>query len=138
MLLLYILLIVLAAFPLCLTIWRMTNQKKIKKNGIYTDAFITDIKRIRMPKGGSVDMLHLQYKDRATGQPYRAKATVAPMKYRVGDTMTIAYLPNNPAKYAIDTKGGYWFVLIFCIILFLFVIFAVYKINGMAQSSNFN
>ena len=137
MLLLYILLIVLAAFPLCLTIWRMNNSKKIKKHGIYTDAVVKDIRRLRMPKGGSVDILIMEYKDRSSGLPYKAKATVSPMKYKIGETMTVAYLPNQPSKYAIDTKGGYWFILIFCIILFLFVIFAVYKINEMYKSSNY-
>ena len=52
----------------------------------------------------------------------------------VGDTIGVVYLPANPAKYAIaDTRGGFTAMLIFCIILFLFVLFAVYKINGMVQ-----
>ncbi len=136
MLLLFILLIALAAFPLILTIWRMINSKKIKRDGIYTDAVIKDIKRFRAPKGGSVDLLIMEYKDRATGIAYKAKATVTPMKHSIGDRMTVAYLPNKPSKYAIDTKGAYWFILIFCIMLFLFVIFAVYKINEMTKTSN--
>lgn len=48
--------------------------------------------------------------------------------------MAVVYLPDRPAKYAIDAKNAYWAVLIFCIILFLFAVFAVYKINEMVQS----
>ena len=49
--------------------------------------------------------------------------------------MGVAYLPANPAKYAItDTQGGNTAMLIFCILIFLFVLFAVYKINEMVQN----
>ena len=65
---------------------------------------------------------------------YPGKATTQAGKFRVGDTIGVVYLPANPAKYAIaDTRGGFTAMLIFCIILFLFVLFAVYKINGMVQ-----
>jgi Protein of unknown function (DUF3592) len=134
MLLFYIGLIALAAFPLVLIIWKMRVAAKIKKNGVYTDGVITNIVTIRTGRGGSMDMLTLEYKDRATGKPYKAKATVTPYKYKIGNTIPVVYLPDKPAKYTIDTKGAYWGILIFCIILFLFVIFAVYKINEMAQS----
>lgn len=130
----YIGLILLAAFPLVLTIWRMSWSAKIKKRGVFTDSVVTHIRTLRMPRGGTVDILTLEYKDRATGQSYKGRATVATRRYKVGDRMELAYLPDRPAKYAIDTKKGYLFILIFCIILFLFVLFAVYKINGMVQT----
>lgn len=133
MIFLYIFLILIAAFPLVLTIWRMKRAAFIKKNGIYTDAIVSDIKTMRMPKGGSMDMLTLEYKERTTGRPYYGRATVVTGKNRIGDRMTIAYLPNKPEKYYINTKGAYWVILIFCIILFAFVIFAVYKLNGMVH-----
>ncbi len=134
MIALYILLIVLAAFPLILTIWRMRAAAKIKKNGMYTDSIVTHISTIRTGRGGAIDILTLEYKDRATGKPYNGRATVTINKYKIGDTMPVVYLPNKPAKYAIDTKKAYWAVIIVCIILFLFVIFAVYKIDEMVQS----
>ena len=134
MTIIYILLILLAAFPLFFTIWRMQRAATIKKNGVYTTGFVTNIKTIRTGRGGAIDILTLEYKDRATGKPYNGRATVTPNKYKIGDTMTIVYLPDKPAKYAIDTKKAYWAVLIFCIILFLFILFAVYKINEMVES----
>jgi hypothetical protein len=129
--------ILLAAFPLVLTIRRMRSAARIKKNGTWTDAIVTHINTIRTPKGGSVDILTLEYKDRATSRPYNGKATVTTGKYRIGDRMQLAYLPDKPSKYAIDTKGGYWFILVFCIILFAFVLFAIWKIDGMVKHANF-
>lgn len=134
MLPIYIALIALAAFPLVLTIWRMQRAEKIKKTGVHTDAIIIHINTIRTGRGGALDILTLEYKDRVTGHPYKGRATVNPYKYKVGDVMPVVYLPDKPAKYAIDTKKAYWAVLIFCIILFLFVLFAVYKINGMVET----
>ncbi|MDZ4795516.1 MAG: hypothetical protein SGI83_14640 [Bacteroidota bacterium] len=130
----YIGLILLAAFPMVLTIWRMRWAAKIKKSGIYTDSVVTHISTLRMPRAATMDILTLEYKDRATGKAYKGRATVAYMKYKIGDTMPVVYLPDRPAKYAIDTKKAYWAVLIFSIILFLFVLFAVYKIDEMVRT----
>jgi hypothetical protein len=134
MIAIYISLIALAAFPLVLTIWRMQVAAKIKKNGVHTNGVVKHINRIRMGRGGSMDILTLEYKDGATGKPYNGKATVTPDKYKIGDAMAVVYLAEKPSKYAIDTKKAYWAVLIFCIILFLFVLFAVYKIDEMVRS----
>ncbi len=81
-----------------------------------------------------MDIIRIEYKDRTTDLPYPGKATTQAGKFKVGDTIGVVYLPANPAKYAIaDTKGGFTAMLIFCIIIFLFVLFAVYKINEMVQ-----
>ena len=134
MIIIYILLIALAAFPLVLTIWRMRVAATIKKTGVPANAVITHINTIRTGKGGAMDVLTLEYRDRVTNQPYKGKATVTHRKYKIGDPMPVIYLPDKPSKYAINTNKAYWAVLIFCIVLFLFVVFAVYKINEMVQS----
>ena len=134
MVILYIVLIILAAFPLVLTIWRMRVAATIKKNGVYTNGVVTHINTIRTRPGSMIDILTLEYKDRITGQSYNGRAIVTHQKYKMGDTMPVVYLPDKPSKYAIDTKKAYRGVLVFCVILFLFVVFAVYKINEMVQS----
>jgi Protein of unknown function (DUF3592) len=134
MIIIYIVLIVLAAFPLILTIWRMRVAATIKKNGTAVNGVVTHITTIRTGKGGSMDILTLEYREITTNHPYNGRATVAPGKYKIGDPMPVVYLPEKPSKYAIDTNKAYWAVLIFCILLFLFVVFAVYKINEMVQS----
>jgi len=112
----------------------MRRTAIIKKTGIRTNGHISAIRTIRV-KSSQVDLLTIVYKDRATGQPYTAKATTQVKKFKVGDMMEIAYLPSKPTRYAItDTKGGYTFLLVFCIIIFLFVLFAVYKINDMVKT----
>lgn len=127
---LYILLIVLSAFPLVLTIYRMRRAADIKKNGVHVNAVVRDIKTMRTGKT-TMDLLILEYTDRATGRTYPAKATVTYGRNKIGDTISVAYLPNQPGKHAIDNKGAYWVILVFCIILFLFIIFVIYKLNGM-------
>jgi hypothetical protein len=112
----------------------MQKAASIKKNGVHTDSVVTHISTIRTMRGGAIDILTLEYKDRVTGQPYNGKATVGPNQYKIGDRMPVVYLPDKPAKYAIDTNKAFWGVLIFAIILFLFVLFAVYKINEMVES----
>ena len=133
MLFIYIFIILLAAFPLLLTAWRMRKEARLKKTGVYTNGVITHINTIRTRPGGTLDILTIEYKDRLTGQPYNATATVTYQKFKVGDIMEVIYMPDKPSTYAIDTQKGYLIILIFCSILFLFVIFAVYKINELAQ-----
>ena len=134
MLLIYLFMILLAAFPLTLTVWRMRRSSYIRKNGIHVNGTIAHIRRIRI-KTGYIDFLTIHYQDRATGTSYQARATSRSGKYRYQDRMEIVYLPQHPAKYAVPDAGkGYTAVLIFCILLFLFVLFAVYKIHEAVQS----
>lgn len=134
MLIFYILLILLAAFPLGLTVWRIRRDAHIRKTGIHTSGHITSIRTVRL-KSSLTDIISIEYRDRATGCIYTGKASSKAGKYKRSDTMGVAYLPNDPAKYAItDTGRGYTVMLFFCILVFLFVIFAVYKIDGMVRT----
>jgi hypothetical protein len=106
------------------------------KEGIAVDAVIRQVVAQRFNRT-SMDMLTLEYPDAATGHIYPAKATTLPGKYRAGDTMPLWYLSNDPSKYALDNGKGYWGVLIFCILLLAFTIFASIKINEMVRSGNY-
>lgn len=134
MIIIYIVLILLSAFPLVLTIWRMRKTAHIKKTGVHCNGTVTSIRTVRL-KNTLIDMVQIEYRDRATGQTYFAKASSSRGKYNRGQPIGIAYLPDQPSKYALtETKGGFTAVLIFCIIVFLFVIFAVYKIDEMVKA----
>lgn len=134
MLFIYISLILLAALPAVLIIFRMRRTARIKKTGVHVNGIITQIRTVRV-KASQVDILTLEYTDRNTGRSYQGKATAQSFKYKTGDHMGIAYLPANPAKYAVtETRGGYTLLLVFCILLFLFVLFAVYKIDEMTKA----
>lgn len=136
MILFYILLILLSAFPLGLTIWRMRRDIHIRKTGIHTSGYITSIRTVRL-KSSLTDVIYIEYKDRATGQTYTGKTSSKEGKYKRSDKLGVAYLPSNPARYAItETGSGYTAMLIFCLIFFLFVLFAVYKIDEMVRSGH--
>jgi len=135
MIFVYILIIGLPAFLIFLTIKKMKKANYIKQYGITTDAYILHIVTRSFNKN-RMDILTLEYKDTA-GRLHPAKASIQVGKYRVGQRIPIKYNPQNPAHYAFDNVSGYWFILIFCILLFLFMIFASYKINEMVQAGNY-
>lgn len=135
MVFLYIFLVLVSAFPLVLTIYRMRNAAEVRKNGIFTDAFVTGIRTIQI-KNSRLDIVTFEYKERITGRNHAGKTTTASGKHRYGDRLTVAYLPSKPSVYTVEgTKQGYIAVLIFCILLFLFVLFAIYKIDEMVTAT---
>lgn len=134
MVFIYIFMILLGVLPAVITARKMLEAKKILKEGVHTNGTIKHIKTVRIPKGAWIDQLTIEYTDRATGKPYHAKATVTYHKYKYSDTIPIAYLPGQAHKYAIHSKGGNTGMLIFSILLFLFVLFAVYKIRQMLET----
>ena len=132
----YIFMIAIAAFPLLLTIKRIRKAAYIKKKGVHVDAIV---RHIRVSRSGrsTMDILTLEYKERITGRSYQGRATVTHQQFQIGDRLPVAYLPDKPSQYAVGNTA-YWLLLIFCILLFLFVLFAVYKINEMVKAGNTN
>lgn len=135
MIFIYIGLILIAALPGAIVIWRMRKASRIKKNGIATDAFVTNIVTQRFSRS-SMDLVTLEFRDRTTGRAYTSKATTTVGKHRIGDRMTIYYLPNDPSKNSPIGGRTYIPILIFCIILFLFIVFAVYKIDEAVKAGS--
>ena len=132
----YIFMIAIAALPLLLTINRIRRAINIKKNGVHVDAIVRDI-RVSRTGRNTMDILTLEYKERTTGRSFQGRATVTHQQFNIGDRLPVAYLPDKPSKYAVGNTA-YWFILIFCILLFLFVLFAVYKIDEMVKAGNMN
>lgn len=137
MIILYILLIVLGAVPLALTIWRLREQKAITKHGIHTTAVITNKKIRRLYKAPPMDELTLCYKNIITDQVYYNTSYAKPGRFKVGDKIPVTYMPGKQHK--IVWKGGatHWPMLWFGIVLFLFVLYAVYKLNEMVTQGNY-
>jgi len=114
---------------------KIIRARTIKQRGIKTQVVITHITLINFSKGAS-DNLTLEYND-STGIRHRAQATTVPGQYKPGDTTPLRYLDNKPSYYTIDgMEQGQWVILVFCILLLAFSIFASYKIDEMVQSSN--
>lgn len=79
----------------------------------------------------------LQYKDPA-GACYIATTSSKPNRYKIGDNVAVMYLPDKPADYIIgNVKEGYWTLFVFSVLLLLFAVFAVYKINEMMMAGNY-
>lgn len=131
----YILIIGLPAICIFFIIKKMRKAISIQRDGVATDAVITNVTTQRFGKG-SVDILKLEYAD-TTGRCYPAKATVGVGEYRIGQSLPVKYLPHNPVQYSFDNVKTYWGILIFLILLFLFSIFAVYKIDEMVKAGNY-
>lgn len=120
-----------------IAIKKIIKVRSIAKHGIKTNAVITHIRMIRFSKS-TIDKLTLEYTD-YTGTRHPAKATTVPGHYKTGNTMPLKYLDNKPSAYTIDdTQQGDWVLLIVCVLLLAFTIFASYKIDELVQSSNFH
>jgi|GEM_PF-1649248 len=132
----YIFIIGLPAFGIFYIIKKMIKARAVQKNGVKAGAVITHIRTQRFGKG-SMDILTLEYSDTA-GKRYPAKATVTVGEYRIGEFMALSYLPQDPSTYSFDKGQGYWGILIFFILLFLFSIFATYKIDELVQAGNYH
>lgn len=131
MIMLYIFMIGLPCLLIFLLIRKIRNSRKIYNTGIAADAVIRKIVHQRINRS-SLDILTLEYIDHITRQVYYAKATTIAGKYKTGDTMPLKYLPQNPAKYSFDNGKYNLVLLILCVLILVFTIFASFKINEMA------
>ena len=57
----YIGLILLAAFPPGLIIWRIRRHNHVRKNGTHVSGRVAGVKTFRSSKGGAVDILTVEY-----------------------------------------------------------------------------
>ncbi len=136
MIILYILLIMLSAFPLWKTVRYIIKEKRIKQHGINASGVVTHIHTTAMRRGPTVDQVHIEYGSIIQGHFHKSSITAKHKKYKHGETVPVMYLPDEPSKIVVDGRQGYWQMLIFSILIFLFVIFAVYKIDEMVNKGN--
>ncbi len=130
---LYLFLIVLGSLPMLATLKRIVRYRAVKKTGINTIGTITTIHTKGAYKGGSYDRLTISYLNRATGQPEVGQTTTVSRKYRVGDRIPIAYEHDKPDIIIPMDVAAFGPMLGFSILLFVFVLFATYKIREMVE-----
>ena len=134
----YILLVALAIFgflPFAIVLYKMRLVKRILNGGYPTKATVY---HVVAPSGKRTHaIVHYAFVAR-DGKQYTGQLIIEPGKYRVNDPVDIFYLLNNPKRNAPKGAWGSPFFLIFTIILALFILFAVYKIYEMIQTSNYN
>jgi len=115
---------------------KVKRTRSIAMHGIKVDAVITQVILQHFSKG-SYDKIMLEYKDHVHAC-YKASTSSKPGRYKVGDNIAAMYLPDKPADYIIgDVKEGYWILLLFSVLLLLFAVFAVYKINEMLVTGHY-
>lgn len=131
MIILYIVIILIGAFPLFKTIRYILLEEKIRKTGISTMGVVIHVHTTRYSKGPAIDRVHTRYNSNIAGQYHEAHFTATYNKYRVGQSIPVKYLPQSPDKIVVAEKRGYWSMLILTVLVFAFVVFAVYKINEM-------
>lgn len=133
MIILYILLIVLGIYPLWKTIRFILLEEKIRKEGISTTGVVTHIHTTRRFKGPTTDQVFVSYSCIKSGQGHKSEFVTNHNKYRSGQSIPLKYLPEKTDKIIVAPKRGYWGMLIFSILIFFFVLFAVYKIDEMLK-----
>ena len=136
MFIIYILIIVLAAFPLLITIIRIRRQRNIRQNGIRTIARITATTGIRMYKSSAIDRLSLQHRNIITDEVYYTTSYAKQGKYKVGDTVPVTYMQGKPQKIVMEGGATHWPAFGFSILLLLFVVFAIFKIHEMVEAGH--
>ena len=128
-----VIIILIGAFPLWKTIRYVLLEEKIRKSGISTTGIVTAIHTTRYHKGPTTDRVHTRYNSNITGQYHEANFVTAHRKYHVGQSIPVKYLPGKPGKIVVADKRGYWPMLIFSVLLFVFIVYAGFKIYEMLK-----
>ena len=112
--------------PMFIVLYKKNKADKLVKNGIATEATITDIIGFSYR---SINIYKIEYPVRDTGEILKKNLRVAGLPYSVGDKLKVYYDPNKPKRMMLDMKKGFIPMLIFTIIIAAVVIWACFKIN---------
>ncbi|MGX5820254.1 hypothetical protein ACWKWU_18815 [Chitinophaga lutea] len=123
----FVLLVALAAVPLTVTFVRWRRLQHIRSRGVRTSGFVVEVHTVPVKRGRPIDSLHVEFE----GNYARVHAPVG--KYKAGDKVRVYYLPEEPYNIVIEGGLGYGTLLVFFLLLFLFVCFAVYKLEEMVR-----
>lgn len=131
MIILYILLPLFGALPLLIVLQNMLKAHKVKSHGIKVDATVVKIDILGTSLRSRTATLTIHYKVEAEKSIYPGTATAVPGQYKLGDTLQVIYLPEDPYQMTVKGANVYIPILIFTVLLFFFVLFATYKIGEM-------
>jgi hypothetical protein len=133
----YIFMIAMGALPMTMFLIRRKKYYHVIKNGTPISAQVTDVRTIHLSRGGTYDRVIFAYLPAGSNQYYSGQFAIKVGKYKRGDHLDIFYLPQEPQKNAVPGSKGDTAILIFMIAIFLFVLFACYKINEMVGDQHF-
>lgn len=130
MILLYIIIILLGIIPLWKTISFILLEEKIRKDGISTTGIVSHIHTLKSTKGPARCRVHIRYNSNIIGHYKEASFVTSSHKYKREQSVSLKYLPEKPDKIIVSPKREYWTMLVFSILIAVFVVFAVYKIEN--------
>lgn len=137
MILVYIIIVGIPAVLIWYFIRKIIRCRAIAREGVTTNGTVSGVIKYQSHRA-VLEKVLLEYVDVASGLRYSATTTAVIGTYKPGDLIPVTYLGEKPQAYSFDKGQGYWGLLIFSIVLFLFMIFASFKINEMVQESNFH
>ena len=133
MIFLYIFLIGIALLTVLIVLFRMRHARSIRKKGIFTNGTIRSITPRIYGRGTRLEEVQFEYEDRTTGRSFNGRTLTTPGKFQMGKPVEVIYLPDDPSKYTLDGGKYYWPLLVSAIILLVFIIFAVYKLDHIGK-----
>lgn len=129
MIVLYILLTAIGALPLAVFLVKRKSYYHILKEGTKATAQVTEARRVRYRGNATHDRVSFSYLPAGAGHYMQGDYITKIGKHRRGDLIEIYYLPQQPRKYAVPGSKGEVFMFLFVLLLFLFVVFACFKID---------
>ncbi|HMI77615.1 MAG TPA: DUF3592 domain-containing protein [Ferruginibacter sp.] len=130
-----IVLIVLAILPLFMVLIKMRRLKAFKQKAVTTTATITNIEKRRGFKNNTYYVLTLEYRTIDMTKTFTSHS-ITTKKYIQGNTIPLMYLPENPAKFSIDSGKGYPYMIAITLILFGLIVWFCYWLNNLEYTGS--
>jgi len=129
MIFLYLLLVAAGALPMVSFLVKRKRYYRILREGTKTTAQVMEARRVRYRGNATHDTVYFMYLPAGAGRYLQGSYITKIGKHRRGDLLEIYYLPGKPEKHAVPGSKGELGMFIFTLLIFLFVIFACYKIH---------
>ena len=124
----------LGFLPLAIILFRKNRVKKILTTGVCATATVYDIRIL--PRGAS-EIVCYQFNVQGHPKPYTGKLIVPYGQYKIGDTLDVYYLPDNPRRSTVNGAWGSPVIVVFGVLIAVSILFAVYKMNEMYKTGSY-
>jgi len=130
-----VILIVLAILPLLMVLIKMRKLKAFKQKAVTTTATIINIEKRRGYKNNTYYVLTLEYRTIDMARTFTPHS-ITTKKYVQGSTIPLMYLPDDPAKFSIDSGKGYPYMIAITLILFGLIVWFCTWLNSLEYTGS--
>ena len=123
---LYALLIALGFAPFLIILYKMSQVRRMKRDGVKTTGTIRQLTG-RSLKG--LNSVIIEYPIEGSKQVIQKRITVAGLPYQTGDKLPLYYDRSDPNKMLIDSGKGFIVLIVFTLLLAAFSIAACFLID---------